>query len=396
MRAVAGGAIAGDARTAPAVSAPAGLGEALLGWRDRLIASPRFQRWAASFPLTRPIARRQSRVLFDLVAGFVYAQVLAAAIELDLLNVLAERPRGLGELAARLELGEAGTLTLLRACASLGLVTSRAGGRWGLGLRGAALVGNPAVGAMIAHHAMLYADLADPVALLRGRREQTRLARYWPYAGAADPTRLGAGQVAGYSGLMAASQAMIAAEVVAAHDFRRHRVLMDVGGGEGGFVCAVAGRAPSVRVRLLDLPAVAERARQRFAAAGLGARAEAIGADFVAPDSAWPGGADVITLVRVVHDHDDAVAMRILHRARAALPPGGTLLLAEPMAGTPGAEPAGDAYFGFYLLAMGSGRPRRAEELAAMLRAAGFASVREERVGNRLLVRVLCARVAAG
>ena len=44
----------------------------------------------------------------------------------------------------------------------------------------------------------------------------------------------------------------------------------------------------------------------------------------------------------------------------AALPPGGTLLLAEPMAGTPGAEPVGDAYFGFYLLAMGSGRPAHA------------------------------------
>ena len=41
-----------------------------------------------------------------------------------------------------------------------------------------------------------------------------------------------------------------------------------------------------------------------------------------------------------------------------ALPADGTLLLAEPMAGSRGAEPVGDAYFGFYLLAMGSGRPR--------------------------------------
>lgn len=36
----------------------------------------------------------------------------------------------------------------------------------------------------------------------------------------------------------------------------------------------------------------------------------------------------------------------------------------------------GDAYFGFYLLAMGKGRPRSAAELIAMLGAAGFTSAR--------------------
>ena len=42
------------------------------------------------------------------------------------------------------------------------------------------------------------------------------------------------------------------------------------------------------------------------------------------------------------------------------------------MAGTPGAEPIGDAYFGFYLLAMGSGRPRTPSELRRLLREAGL------------------------
>ena len=38
--------------------------------RDRLLANPAFHRWAASFPLTRPVARRQTQLLFDLCAGF--------------------------------------------------------------------------------------------------------------------------------------------------------------------------------------------------------------------------------------------------------------------------------------------------------------------------------------
>jgi demethylspheroidene O-methyltransferase len=69
--------------------------------------------------------------------------------------------------------------------------------------------------------------------------------------------------------------------------------------------------------------------------------------------------------VRVVHDHDDERVLALLRAVRAALPPGGTLLLAEPMAGTPGAQAMGDAYFGFYLLAMGSGRPRTPQRLGA-------------------------------
>ncbi len=78
----------------------------------------------------------------------------------------------------------------------------------------------------------------------------------------------------------------------------------------------------------------------------------------------------------MVHDHDDDARAALLRAVRAALPPGGALLLAEPMAQTRGAEPVGDAYFGFYLLAMGQGRPRSAAVLTAMLREAGFDAVR--------------------
>jgi demethylspheroidene O-methyltransferase len=98
-----------------------------------------------------------------------------------------------------------------------------------------------------------------------------------------------------------------------------------------------------------------------------------------------------VSLVRVVHDHDDAEALAILKAAHRALLPGGRLLIAEPMAGTPGAEPMGDAYFGLYLWAMGSGRARRVGELEDMLNQAGFARAREVRTARPLLVRLLVA-----
>ncbi|MGA1342917.1 MAG: methyltransferase, partial [Hyphomonas sp.] len=66
-------------------------------------------------------------------------------------------------------------------------------------------------------------------------------------------------------------------------------------------------------------------------------------------------------------------------------------LIAEPMAGIRGAEAMADAYFGLYLWAMGRGRPRRAEELAALLEEAGFNQIRHLRTAQPLLVSAIIA-----
>ncbi|WP_228057461.1 acetylserotonin O-methyltransferase [Tychonema sp. LEGE 07203] len=361
-------------------------------WRERVTADPRFRAWAARFPLTRPMARRRAGELFDIVAGFVYSQVLLACVRLKLFDILHEGPQDEAALARRLALPPEATARLLAAAAALRLTWRRDDGRWALGPLGAAMVGNPGLSAMVEHHALLYADLADPVALLRRERGGNALSAYWAYSGAASPDALAEERVADYSALMAVSQPLVAAEVLGAYDFAKHRVLMDVGGGEGAFLCAVGTATPGLRLMLFDLPAVAARGEARFAAAGLAGRASIHGGDFAA--DALPPGADLISFVRVLHDHDDDVVRGLLRKARAALPPGGRLLVAEQMAGTRGAEAMGDAYFGFYLLAMGRGRPRRPEELQAMLAEAGFASSRLLPTRTPLLARVLVADVS--
>jgi len=369
--------------------APMTLRDRFLAWRDSLVARPGFRQAVARFPLTRGVSRAQARGLFDLIAGFVYSQVMLASVRLGLFDLLAQGPLSAAEIARRVDLPEDAAEQLLSAGAALGLFGQRSGGRWGLGLRGAVMVGNAALAGMVEHHAMLYADLTDPVAMLRGARGGRSLAGYWAYAQAEAPEALGEGKVAAYSGLMAASQPLVAAEVLDALDVGRFDCLLDVGGGEGAFLIAAAARAPALRLMLFDLPGVAERARDRFEAAGLGARAATFGGDFrVDP---LPEGADAISLVRVIHDHDDAAARLILAAAFRALPPGGMLILAEPMAGTRGAEAMGDAYFGFYLRAMGSGRPRRAAELLAMLAEAGFVAGRQRRTATPLVTGLLTA-----
>jgi demethylspheroidene O-methyltransferase len=240
---------------------------------------------------------------------------------------------------------------------------------------------------MIEHHALLYADLADPVGLLRREGGSTNLSRYWAYAEAARGDPASAESVAAYGALMGASQALIAGDILEAYPLHDHRRILDVGGGEGAFLKRAAAHAPDLDLMLFDLPAVATRAAIRLTEAGLDGRTRTVGGAF--PDDPLPRGADLVSLVRVVHDHDDPKVRALLRAVHAALPVGGTLLIAEPMAGTPGAEAMADAYFGFYLLAMGTGRCRTVAELTALLTEAGFGGIREIPTRRPLLTRLL-------
>lgn len=366
-------------------------------WRNALLGSERFQRRIAMIPGLRALARREAAAMFDVVAGFVYSQVLLACVRLDLFERLRGRSRAEGELLCELRASEAGQgiseealQTLLRAAESLELIERRAVEAWGLGQRGAALLGLPGVLAMIEHHAVLYRDLADPLAMLRGARGDTALARYWPYACSSVPGELSDIASRDYTQLMSSSQGLVSTEILDAYDVSRHHSILDVGGGNGRFLLAVSRRAPSAALRVFDLPPIAAQAQANFEEQGLGARARAVGGDFTRDP--LPSGADLLCFVRVLHDHDDPLVERLLQSAFAALPPGGTVLIAEPLAGTPGAERMGAAYFGLYLWAMGSGRPRTRAELTERLRRAGFADIREHPTRVPLQTRVLTAK----
>ena len=348
-------------------------------YRNRLIASPHFQRWAARTPLARTIANRRATQLHHITAGFVYSQTLLAFIELDLPQLLADGPAQTDRLVNATGLGEPALLTLLKAAHGLELLERYPGDLWGLGELGAALLANPGIAAMVRHHRHLYRDLSEPTRLLTDRND-TALSGYWAYeavkSGAVDPNT--------YSELMASSQGMVADYVLDAVDLSGHAQLLDIAGGTGAFARRATQRFPNLRATVLDLPAVAD--------AGNAAAEEGIPVRFVGGDmfrDALPTHADLISLVRVLHDHDDDAISGLLRRAFDALNPGGRLLIAEPLADTRGAEAIGATYFGFYLWAMGSGRPRSAPEISEFLAQAGFSNIREHKSPLPTLVRVI-------
>ncbi len=372
-----------------------GLIDRFFAFRDRCLTNPRFIRFAETFPLTRGIARREASALFDLCSGFVYSQVLLACVRLRLFDLLKPGPLTVEEIAHRLNVSDDAAGRLLTAAAGLRLVERRSGGRYGLGGLGAAMLTSPGLATMVEHHALLYRDLDDPVRLLRDEtpvarqdspRKATNLASYWPYA--EGDTGASRDAVSDYTGLMAATQPAIAQEILDAYNFKPHRRLMDVGGGNGTFLLNAARGAPHLDLILFDVPAVADLAAAKFTDAGIAGRATVAGGDFLKD---LPRSADVISLIRVLLDHDDRTALDILKSVRAALPQEGVLLVAEPMAETPGAEKVA-AYFSFYLMAMGRGRPRTEQQLQSLLREAGFRRIERRSTCQPLLVRLLVAR----
>lgn len=343
--------------------------------RNRMFASRAFQHWTARLPFSRSIARDRAGSMFDHIVGFSYSRVLLAVVESDLLSMLKGGPIASAYVANKADLSNDAALCLLRAARALDVAEEVLPDQWMLGQQGAVLEANAGAQAMIRHHRLLYRDLVEPLELLRKDRKQaSELSTYWSYAGALQGTAERGEDTTEYSELMAASQHFVADEVLASFDFARQGKLLDVGGGHGAFLKRVGEAYPTLQLGLFDLPEVVE--------AGRAALADAVGEDRLSChpgnffEEAIPSGYDLVSLVRILHDHDDSPAQKLLHNIRRSLAPGGRLMIAEPMARIAGAEPMGEAFFGLYLWAMGSGRARSPKEIQSMLKEAGFSRTR--------------------
>ncbi len=367
-----------------------------LTWKTRLVlrrnavlGSARFQAWASRWPIFCTVARYRAARQFDLIAGFVYTQVVRVYIETGLLYAMRHAVISLEKVMESSGLGEAAALRLLRAGEAIGLAESPQPGLWTLGQTGAELSANEGAMAMVRHHALLYRDLADPLELLRrDPGEGTALSAFWTYARPGESDQ----SAQPYSQLMAATQPMVWQQIIGRYRFDSHRRMLDIGGGSGGFVEAIGTHAPGLELGIFDLPEVVRLARERVAGTALQSRLTLHPGSF--RHDPIPTGYDLVTLVRILHDHDDHVARALLSAIFESLPPGGKLLILEPMARTKGAEAMGDAYFGLYLWAMGSGRPRPFEEIAGMARNAGFARIVEIGTPLPIIARALLASKA--
>jgi demethylspheroidene O-methyltransferase len=348
-----------------------------------LLGSPAFLHWARRFPLTRPLAERDGAALMRRMGGFVDSQMLMALVELRVLHRLQDGPVPLDQLATACDLTADRARILLDAGVGMGLLRRR-GDHYGLARQGAALLAVPGLEEMILHHRILYADLRDPVAFLRGKSDPD-LARFWPYVFGDDSDPETATR---YSELMAKSQEMVAAETLD-HVPLTGRVL-DIGGGSGAFLIEAARRDTALEGTVFDLPQVERTARSRIASHHMSDRIRFVPGSF--RGTALPAGHDTITLIRICYDHQDDTVGDLLGKILAALPAGGRLVISEPMLSDRAAVGPSDTYYSVYTAAMGTGRARRPADLRRLLDRAGFVDIRHIRGPWPFITSVMTAR----
>ena len=119
---------------------------------------------------------------------------------------------------------------------------------------------------------------------------------------------------------------LVTPNVLRSCDFGDMHHLMDVGGGSGELLGAIAQQNRKLRGTVFDLPRCAEAAREHLGQIGVDDRVEFVAGDFF---EAVPAIADAIILKSIIHDWDDARSVTILQNCRKALPDRGKLLLVE-------------------------------------------------------------------
>ncbi|WP_067604584.1 methyltransferase [Nocardiopsis listeri] len=139
--------------------------------------------------------------------------------------------------------------------------------------------------------------------------------------------------------------------------------LVDVGGGDGTLLRTLLERFPRPRGTVLDLAGPAEAARANFHAAGLDGRADAVQGSFFEP---LPEGGDAYLLCWVLHDWDDASAVRILRRCAEVTGADGRVLIAEYTGGDEVGE------LDLRMLAYFNGRERDTSALVRLAEQAGL------------------------
>jgi SAM-dependent methyltransferase len=154
--------------------------------------------------------------------------------------------------------------------------------------------------------------------------------------------------------------------VINAYDFSALGTLADIGGGNGSALAAILQRNSRLHGILFELPGVAERARAVLANAQLDGRCQVVGGDFF---KSVPS-ADAYVLRHVIHDWEDAQAESILRNCRAAMRPGGRVLVVETVL-PPGDQPCFGKWLDLMMLLVG-GRERTEEQYRGLFGRAGL------------------------
>lgn len=313
--------------------------------------------------------------IVDLAYAFWQSKALLSAVEVGVFTSLADGPLDLETLTARTGLHPRGARDFFDALAALGLLRRDAQGRYGnqpdtdqfLDRRKPAYVG-----ALLEHlnarHFQNWSLLTR--ALRTGAPQSGALADgSYPALYSDGPERN-----VFLNGMTAGS--LVAAKTLATiFPWDRYKTFVDIGTAQGCVPVVIAGAHPHLTGGGFDLPTVEEAFTTYVGRHGLSDRLNFYRGDFFFDPLPQ---ADVIVMGRILHNWDRPTRSLLLQKAHQALPPGGALIVYDPLIDDGRMLPHGLLSSLNMLIETQGGSEYSGAECAQWMSQAGFRDIRIE------------------
>jgi hypothetical protein len=322
------------------------------------------------------------RQIWDLWLTGLYQGTIVAADDAGLFTALAERPATIDELAERLDFDTRATGVVLRLLAALRLLLLRQGRYqltdaahtylvksspfyWGHMMR---------VGVSDWHRGTALAKLKQKgsaeTAGPEGTPQPSGSGR------AADGWAAGEIQIGQAEQIAASMQSHSLPSAIAAarnYDVTGIARILDVGGGSGCFMVAMAQAHPKLKATVMELGTMCEVAAKYIAAGGVETQVDTVAVNMFREP--WPKGYDALFFSNIWHDWNFRTCSWLAARAYEALPRGGRIMLHEALLDDDGDGPATTAAFSMLMLLATQGQQFTFAELRALLEDAGFEGI---------------------
>ena len=325
---------------------------------------------------------REPDPYLDSFTGMVAARALVTATTLGVFDALSASPAGPATLAERLRLDPLGTETLLTTLLTLGYVESDGDGRMrNSGVSDRLLVSSSpdSIATFVGAQGDLHWEVLGllPEAVRDGRAYSMHEERQ-------DDAERWAAYIRGLFEISRPEQEANAELVPVEHP--RH--LVDVAGGHGGFSMAMCRRHPELEATVLDLPPSVAVGRQIVEEQGFSDRVRFREGDVF--ELGLGEELDVVSVFNLVHHLPEERDRELCRMARAALRPGGCLVIGDSARPEPGDEVSQHgAVSSLLFYAWSHSRNFKPSEIRAWMEEAGFAQVevhRNERSPWRVVV----------
>lgn len=309
-------------------------------------------------------------VMMHRSSGIMVTQLLAAMAERDIASRLEAGPRSAADLGREADIDADALHRALRALASVGIFALMPDGRFGNNRLSRVLRRNQPDSLnhfcqYIGSPSSLAAWGGFPTTLQTGKSsfESVHGQTVWDYFhDHPDEEVL-------FAGTMTDLTEMVAPAIAMGYPFREVDRVCDVAGGRGTLLAELLSRHAHLSGVLFDSPAVVGRAEVFLRERGVASRVERVGGSMF---ESVPSGCDAYVLKDILHDWDDARAVRILGAIRRAMQPRHRLLVAEMLVERHSAEPPGAIVDLQMLVTTSGGRQRSATEIRALLERAEF------------------------